>query len=159
MRVDFINPFLEAADEVLLQLVQLNTERGRLALKMANQPYPELCIVLGVVGKVEGQVIYGMNNQTGCQIASKMMMGLEVKELDDMAKSALAELGNMITGRATIGLENAGYGCEISPPTLITGANISISSPSTQILVVPLTTEAGTVDLHVGLEETKDKVR
>jgi len=157
MRVEFINPFMEAADEVLLQLVQLQTNRGRLALKMPNQSYPDLCIVLGVVGKVEGQVIYGMDNKTACQIASKMMMGLAVEQLDDMAKSAVAELGNMITGRATIGLEHAGYGCEISPPTLITGANISISSPSTQILVVPLNTEVGTIDLHVGLEEAKEK--
>ena len=154
MRVEFINPFLESADEVLDQLVQLKTTRGRLTLKMPTQPYPEVCIVLGVIGKVEGQVIYGLNDVSARQIASKMMMGLPVENLDDMAKSALAELGNMITGRATIGLESAGFSCNISPPTLITGSNITVSSPMTQILVVPLETEAGTIDIHVGLEES-----
>ncbi|HPA46669.1 MAG TPA: chemotaxis protein CheX [bacterium] len=159
MRVEFINPFLEAADEVLIQLIQLKTIRGRLALKMPNQPYPEICIVLGVVGKVEGQVIYGMQDDCARKIASRMMMGLPVESLDDMAKSALAELGNMVTGRASIGLESAGYPCDISPPTLITAKNITVSSPSTQILVVPLETELGIIDLHVGLEESRGDKR
>ena len=43
-------------------------------------------------------VVMGMN--TAKDIASRMMMGMPVVELDAMARSALSELGNMMMGNA-----------------------------------------------------------
>ena len=40
------------------------------------------------------------------------MMGEPVTELDDLGRSAIGELGNMITGQAAIMLEEAGYTCD-----------------------------------------------
>lgn len=52
-----------------------------------------------------------------------MMMGAEVLELDDMAKRALGELGNMITGKASVKLETIGVTINISPPELVMTKN------------------------------------
>lgn len=157
MRVDFINPFIESADHVFAQLMDETLTKGRLSLKMADMPYPNVCIVLGVVGDIAGQVIYGASEESAVAIASAMMMGVPVEELNDMAKSAISELGNMITGRATMGLEKVGYRVGISPPTIITGTDVRMASPKTQILVVPLSSpRIPSFDIHVGLEE-RDK--
>ncbi len=154
MRVEFINPFLEAADHVFGELLSVTLSRGRLSMKMPDMNYPQVSIVLGVVGQVHGQVIYGSSYDTAKAIASKMMMGAPVDSLNDMARSALAELGNMITGQATMGLEHAGFRVDISPPTIITGTDIRIATPKTQILLVPLEhPDLGKFEIHVGLEE------
>lgn len=155
MRVEFINPFLEAADHVFEQMTGTALTRGRTSLKAPKIPYPDVCIVLGVVGQVSGQVIYGASKESAQRIAAKMMMGMPVDELNEIALSALAELGNMITGRASISLESAGFTAQISPPTVIIGNGLHMSSPKTQILVVPLSgAELGQFDIHVGLDET-----
>ena len=40
-------------------------------------------------------------------LCASMMMGMPVAEIDDMAKSALSELGNMIMGNAATLLSNS----------------------------------------------------
>ncbi len=47
---------------------------------------------------------------------------------DNLAESAIAEMGNIITGQAAIGLEEQGYVCKLSPPTLISGKGVVIST-------------------------------
>ena len=61
------------------------------------------------------------------KIASAMMMGMKITELDEMSKSAIAESANMILGNAATILYNKGIKIEITPPSLMTGENIQIS--------------------------------
>ena len=66
-----------------------------------------------------------------------MMMGMPVMELDDMARSALSELGNMMMGNAATLLFNNNISIDITPPTLLLGSAI-ISSAETSVIKVPL---------------------
>lgn len=156
MKVEYINPFVESASQVLLEIAQLTTERGGLRLKNTDEPYRDVCAILGVVGDIQGQVIYGFNQPTAKAIVSKMMMGAEVTEFDEMARSALGELGNIITGKASIQLESEGFRIEISPPTLVMAENIRISSLKIPMIVVSLDSECGILDIYIGLEEKKN---
>lgn len=55
------------------------------------------------MGEMKGQVILAIRENNAKDIASRMMFGMPVNELDEMASSALNELGNMIMGNtATI---------------------------------------------------------
>jgi len=152
MKVEYVNPFIESASGVLEEIAQLKTERGKLTLKDAKAPFRDVCVILGVVGQVHGQIIYGFDEGTAKNIVSKMMMGAEVLELDEMARSALGELGNMVTGKASIALESLGVKIDISPPTMVMAKNLQISSIKIPMIIVPLESEIGTVDVYVGLE-------
>jgi chemotaxis protein CheX len=81
------------------------------------------------------------------------MMGQEFTEFDNLAQSGVAELGNVITGRATVKLSQLGYNTNISPPTLIQGHGIQISTLDFGRIVVPLTTEFGVIEVHLALRE------
>ncbi len=155
MKVEYVNPFIEAASSVLEEIASLQSSRGKLTLKDPNQPFRDVCAILGLVGKIHGQVIYGFDEATAKKIVSKMMMGAEVIEFDEMARSALGELGNMITGRASIMLESSGYPIEISPPTLVMATNVRISSLKIPMIIVPLETDVGILDIYVSLEEAE----
>lgn len=154
MKVEYVNPFIESASLVLEEIANLKSERGQLKMKDLNGPFRDVCAILGVIGQVSGQVIYGFDEQTAKNIVSRMMMGAEVIEFDEMTRSALGELGNIITGKASVGLEEAGYPIEISPPTLVMATNVRISSLKIPMIVVPLDTECGVIDIYIGLQES-----
>ncbi len=155
MKVEYVNPFIEAASSVLDEIASLKTDRGKLSLKDPNQPFRDVCAILGLVGRIHGQVIYGFDESTAKNVVSRMMMGAEVLEFDEMARSALGELGNIITGKASVILESNGYPIEISPPTLVMATNVRISSLKIPMIVVPLESEVGIIEIYVGLEEAE----
>jgi len=154
LHVDQINPFIESATRVLEQIAQISSRRGQLGLRDAVIPRHEVAVILGIVGQVKGQVSYSMSMETAMRIASQMMGGFHLETFDDMSRSAISELGNMITGNASALLEEKGIRCNISPPTLVTGENMSISTAKLPTLVVPLETDCGPFEICVGLMET-----
>jgi chemotaxis protein CheX len=151
LKVEFINPFITAGTQVLTQLVGGDAERGQLAVRTAIFTTQPISIAVGVSGQVRGQVIYGMSQVTAAKIASAMM-GTQQVAFDEMAVSAISELGNIISGNAVMLLSEAGYNCDLTPPTVIRGINVEIA---TQIpaLVVPLHTSCGKIDINVALSE------
>ncbi|MHB0938362.1 MAG: chemotaxis protein CheX [Armatimonadota bacterium] len=156
MKVEFINPFINAAVQVLDQFVGGDVEHGQLSVRTTLFTTQQISIAVGVSGEVKGQVIYGLSQVTATKIASAMM-GTTTVTFDDMVASAISELGNIISGNAATLLSDSGFTCDITPPTLIRGMNVEIG---TQIpaLSVPLFTHCGKIDINVALAEVKDPV-
>lgn len=152
MRVEFINPFIMAGTEVLKQLVGGDAERGQLAVRSSVFTTQQVSIVVGVNGAIKGEVIFGMSQVTATKIASAMMMSTLVA-FDEMAVSAISELGNIISGNATTLLNDAGFECDLTPPTVIRGVNVEIGT-QTPALMVPIYTICGKIDINVSLTES-----
>ena len=151
MKADFINPFVAAGINVLGSVVNTRPEPGQLAVRSATFTTQQVSIVIGVTGAVEGQVVYGMSLVTATKIAAAMS-SMPTMTFDELASSAIAELGNMISGNATTLLSEAGYESQITPPTLVRGADVEIST-RTPALVVPLYTDLGKMEINVALAE------
>ena len=152
MRVEFINPFIVAAYEVLQWEVQARVSKGPVSIKKSSCTSRDVTVVIGVTGEVEGAVFYEMTEKTARNLAS-VMMGTNVVVFDTMAESAIAEMGNVITGRASAGLEAAGFRCLITPPTIIVGRGVVISTLDFSRLVVELETQYGGIEINVALRE------
>lgn len=151
MKAEFINPFVDAGMNVLESLISSRPEAGQLAVRSATFTTQQVSIVIGVTGAVEGQVVYGMSLVTATKIAAAMS-SMPAMTFDDMSASAIAELGNMISGHATTLLSDAGCESQITPPTLVRGTDVAVST-STPALVVPLYTHFGKMEINVALEE------
>lgn len=151
MKVEFIEPFVKSVFSVLETVTGDKPERGQLALRNATFTTQQVTIMAGVNGEVEGSALYGMSMVTATKIASAMI-GTPVLELDDMATSAISELGNMITGSATTLLSEHGFRVDITPPSVIKGTNVEVST-KTPALVVPVQTQFGAVEINVALLE------
>ncbi len=144
--VEHINPFLVSAQQILTQVCNIQTKVGQLSKDDMCIDGEPLFIMLGVTGEMSGQVCIVFDLDVAKDIASKMMMGMPVTEIDDMAKSALSELGNMIMGNAATLLSNNNLKIDITPPTLGTG-NAKMTSPNMTTIKVPLLYESGEVRL------------
>lgn len=122
MKVEYINPFVESAINVLSEMTGKDFQRGDLSLKQSPMITKGLVIVIGVAGQIEGRVMYDMETTTALRIAG-LMMGEEVNEFDEMVASALGELGNIVSGMAISKLNDLGYEFDITPPTLLVVKN------------------------------------
>ncbi|MCS7294494.1 MAG: chemotaxis protein CheX, partial [Dehalococcoidia bacterium] len=107
-KAELVSPFLEAAALVLWQECREQPVRGKVHRVRSPRTSDEVSALVALTGSVAGLVIYSMSSVTACALASKMM-GEPVEELDPLAQSAIAELANVITGQASILLEQAGY--------------------------------------------------
>ena len=76
----------------------------------------DLAVIIGVSGGLEGNVLYGFSEDSAQAIVS-VMVGEPISSInDELALSAIGEIGNMITGNAAACLAQLGYMCNISPP-------------------------------------------
>lgn len=151
MRVEFIDPFIRAAFSVLEQFIQDTPVRGALAIRPSTFTSQQVTIMAGVNGDIEGMALYGMSLDTAQKIACAMMCE-ESAEMDAMAWSAISELGNIVTGQATRLLYEAGLECDITPPSVLRGTNIQVST-RVPAIVVPVTTKFGQIEINVAMEE------
>ncbi len=153
MNVKFLNPFIEAAVEVLKAECQVEVNRGALTLQKSSMTSDDITVLISLIGQVQGVVLYSMSIPTALALVSQVM-GQEFSKFDNLAQSGIAELGNVITGRATVKLSQAGYSANISPPTLIEGKGVTISTLDFSRIVVPMSTNVGEVISHLALRES-----
>lgn len=153
MKAEFVNPFVTAAYQVLQTETRSDVSKGNVTLQDSPLVSDEVTVLIGVVGRAQGLVLYGMSEKTAKGLVGAMT-GEAIPVFDSMAESAVAELGNVITGLASGELERAGYPCKIAPPSVVVGKGTSISTLSIKRLVIPLQTRMGEIVVHVALRET-----
>lgn len=153
MRAAIINPFLVAATEVLESELGSPPRRGPIGLQRSGYTSDEVTAVVAVTGEVAGLVFFAMAESTARAMVSHMM-GQEFPDFDTLAQSGIAELGNVITGRAAVLLSEAGFASVLAPPLLIVGRGTVISTLDMQRLVIPMVTDLGGVEIQVALKLT-----
>lgn len=153
MNVEFLNPFVEAARDVFLAETKLEVTRGAIRLEASAFTADEVTVLISLVGEVRGVVLFGLSEAT-CLALVGRMMSQAFETLDPLAQSGIAELGNVITGRASVKLSEAGFASNISPPTLIRGSGVTLSTLEFKRISVPLINEIGEINVHLALEQS-----
>lgn len=152
MNVKFLNPFVEAAFEVLTMETGSTIKRGDLSLETSLYVTDDVTVIIALVGMIEGNVFYSMDKETAIKLASKLM-GEKFTEFNSLAQSGIAEIGNVITGRASVKLSQSGYESTISPPTMLQGKGASISTLDYPRIVLPMWSEMGEILIHLSLRQ------
>lgn len=138
MNVEYINPFIEASQTVLKQIAGIDATLGKVFLKTSPYASEDIIIIVGLTGKIRGQAIFTMKQTVAMQIASGMMGGMPVTALDEISKSAISELTNMILGNTATLLYNRGINVEITPPSFLMGQNMQISPNKMKTICIPI---------------------
>lgn len=88
-------------------------------------------VLMGLTDGLKGNIIFGFKEDTALHVVSSMMGGMEVKELDFMAQSALGELANMTVGTALMKIQNESI-VNMSPPTVVAGGDMFMTLSGTE---------------------------
>jgi len=139
MRVEYINPFVESAFNVLKEVLSSDVRRGEIFLKPTSMSIMGVAALVGLAGDVEGRVLFDMSKDTALQVAGEMN-GETFPTLDELAKATIQELANMITAQAVTKLHDLGFKFDLTPPALFTGDNMEVSTNLGEVeaLIVPM---------------------
>ncbi|MGF7185853.1 chemotaxis protein CheX [Desulfitispora alkaliphila] len=152
MKVEYVNPFFKATNEVFNLMLSVETEKGELSVVEDMVSSKEANVVLGVTGDLRGNILFSFPKEMALEMV-KIMSGMEMNEIDSFVSSALGEVANIIGGNAITNLSENNYTCDIVPPQIFVGQYKSLSMASGKALLVPLKTDIGQLDLHIFLKE------
>ena len=144
-----INPFVQGAQRVFDSVCGETPTLGKVYLKSKPYKASTVSVSIAIVGAFEGEVVYCMEEPMGCYIASKMMFGMPVPNLqDEMARSAVAEIANIISGNVATIFSGKETIVDIKPPQLRIKADhgdFAMVDKVARIVSVPLHFKSGDV--------------
>jgi len=154
MNVEYINPFIEASQSVIMMMTGVKPSLGKVYLKKSFFPSENIAVIVGLTGKIRGQVFISFSESSALMIASAMMGGMPLTELDEISKSAISELANMIMGNTATLLAGRNIGIDITPPSLLMGEKLVIIPNNMQTICIPLIlNDDNTIEIDVSLED------
>lgn len=150
MKVEYINPFITSIAKVIKDMCNLDVSIGSPRIAPTVCEGDTFLINVGITGDLRGSVSLSMPVDSAKSIATIMMCGSVVNEIDYMAKSALCELSNMIMGNASTILSHKGFKTDITPPTAMCGMDISITTKDSVAILVPVIVKEG-IDVNLSI--------
>ena len=152
MNVAYVNVFLKGSSNVLSQFgVEFNS--GKPFLKGNKELNGRIIVLIGTTGQLKGQVIFNLDEETALKIVSSMMGGVEVATFDDVSKSALSELANMILGNTATAFFDDGISIDITTPSVLMGDNMT-NTVQTPTLTVPMELNfGGKMELDISIKK------
>lgn len=151
MDVNNINPFIKSFTSVMPQLGFTEIKKGKLSLKNKDLVCSGIVVVVGIVGDIKGNIVYSLDIESAKNIASTMMMGQPVEEFNEISKSALSELSNMLTANAITIFSEQGVDVDISTPTLFEGRDISIKMSSKKVICIELFADEIPIEINISI--------
>jgi hemerythrin-like metal-binding protein len=79
----------------------------------------DISFSIELVGDLSGRAIFSYSAGLA-RLVIKSLAAMDMEELDEIARSAMAETSNIIGGKATVTMSGLGKTCDISTPTLMT---------------------------------------
>jgi len=155
-REQLVGPLVQGFREVLRESAGLEITERTSSTQHASTVTLELTVLVGMVGAIEGQVSYSLSKNFACQFASAML-GDTITDYDDMAESAICELGNMVTGRAAVAFQQEGFDCDLCPPSIILSEKFEIVSGQIDTVRIPFQSDWGNIELFVALTPSPGK--
>jgi chemotaxis protein CheX len=152
MDARFINPVIDAFREILPQLGFADIQRGNLSVGTNSVESLGVTVIIGMTKGIRGNVAYNMTEATAMAIASTMMGGMPLTQFDDLPQSAISELVNMVTANAAIRFEQMDMQVDISPPSMVVGADFRARLLQEKFLVIEMLADGHLIQLNLGLE-------
>ena len=154
MKMELIQPFINAADAVLSQGLQGSTKVGQLAMDETGYRRKGVAGLVSLTGDIEGRIIVDLDSQTAVRVASHYA-GAELPESDTLIKETVFELANQVVGNAVSALNDQGFHFRVHPPILVTAEEGDKTSEDTEALMICFETTLGNVFLNVALRYNK----
>jgi chemotaxis protein CheX len=150
MKMELIQPFINAADAVLAQGLQCTMSIGNLSMEEEAYRRKGIAALIWITGDIEGRIILDLDPETAVRVASKFA-GTELPDTDELVRETVFELANQVIGNAVTVLNDQGFHFRVHPPVLHTSEHGPKSSEDTEALVICFETCIGDVFMNIAL--------
>jgi CheY-specific phosphatase CheX len=149
MKMELIQPFINAADAVLAQTLKAPTTIGEVSMEEETYRRKGVASLISVEGDIEGRVIFDMELATAEQIAIRLV-GDEASARE-MIPEAICELANQVIGNAVTVLNDQGFHFKVMPPEMHTAEHGTQNSEDTEAVVMCFETVSGHVFMNIAM--------
>lgn len=159
MDVNYINPFLFAAKNVLETMAQTEVRPQKPRLKQEKTTYGEVTGIIGMVSeKMSGSMLVSFSASCILQIVANMLMESKKEKIDEDVVDAVGELTNMICGGAKAELSKSGLKFNLAQPIMVVGKGVEIKAYTNNLtIVIPFDTDSGNfvIEANLGMKRGK----
>lgn len=148
--VKIVNAVLNALVSTFKSAAKTDIKIDKPQLQNKIEKSYEIVTTIGFNGVLEGNLIYTLNEDSAKIIVNNMMQGMmQVDSIDEMALSAVGELGNMISGSVAVAMEKIGYSINITPPSVVEGKEMKVAVDGNILKFKGLLDEKKEIDLYL----------
>jgi chemotaxis protein CheX len=149
MKMELIQPFINAADAVLAQSLHCSTKIGTFSMDEDVYRSKGVAASIAVNGDIEGRIIFDVDPATAVRMATHMT-GTAVPESEELVRETICELANQVIGNAVTTLNDQGFRFRVYPPQVHNGEGLR-SSEDTEALVMCFETSSGSVYMNIAM--------
>jgi len=152
MKIEFINPFLNAVNNAMETMVGISPEREKPYIKESRSTTGDITGVIGFAEKrISGSVALSFPSTTILKIYS-LMMGAPAEEMNQEVDDMVGELTNIVVGGAKKEFSELGYPYNISLPLVVAGKNHVIKHKhENPVMVIPYSVEGNKFVMEISL--------
>jgi CheY-specific phosphatase CheX len=150
MRMDLIQPFINAADAVFAESLQGPTKIGDLMMEEEAYHRKGVAALIVIKGDIEGRIILDLAPGVALKVAA-ILTGTEVVENEQTVRETVCELANMVIGNSVTLLNDQGYRFKVFPPEIHMNDQGLAGSRDTEAMVLAIETSCGNIFLNIAM--------
>jgi len=150
MRMELIQPFINAADAVFAESLQGPTKIVDLEMDEETYRRKGVAALILIKGDIEGRVILDVSPEVAVKVAS-VLSGTEVQASEQLVRETVCELANMVIGNSVTLLNDQGFHFKVFPPEIHMNDAGLAGSVDTEALVICIETSCGNIYLNIAM--------
>ncbi len=158
MRMELIQPFIDAADAVFSETLQSPAKIADLSMDENTYRRKGVAAVIAIRGDIEGRIVLDLSPDVAVKIASQLA-GTEILASEQVVRETVCELANMVIGNSVTLLNDQGFRFKVFPPEIHTREEGLASTVDTEALVLCLETPCGEVFLNIAMHYLRRRTR
>jgi chemotaxis protein CheX len=150
MRMELIQPFINAADAVFAESLQGPTKIVDLEMDEDAYRRKGVAALIAIKGDIEGRVILDLSPEVAMKVASQLA-GSELEASDQVVRETVCEMANMVIGNSVTLLNDQGFHFKVFPPEIHMDETGLAGSADTEALVICIETPCGNIYLNIAM--------
>ena len=150
MRMELIQPFINAADAVFAESLQSPTKIVDLEMDQDAYRRKGVAALIAIRGDIEGRVILDLSPDVAMKVAT-ILAGTEVEASDQVVRETVCEMANMVIGNSVTLLNDQGFHFKVFPPEIHMDETGLAGSADTEALVICIETPCGNIYLNIAM--------
>jgi len=151
MRIELIQPFVNATDAVLAEMLRGPARVTQVTMDEEVYRRKGVAASISIHGDIEGRIIFDLEPETAMRVAGALA-GEEVEPSEELASETVCELANIVVGNAVTLLNDQGHSFKVFPPQLHTAATGYAGDCTSEALVMCFESASGKVHLNIALD-------
>jgi len=150
MRMELIQPFINAADAVFAESLQAPTKIVDLSMDENTYRRKGVAAMILIKGDIEGRVILDLAPEVAMRVAGHLA-GSPMPESVQVVRETVCELANMVIGNSVTLLNDQGFRFKVFPPEIHMSEEGLAGNADTEAMVLCIETPCGAIYLNIAM--------